>query len=457
MKIYNNVLETIGSTPLVRLNRMTRGIKGTVVVKLEAKNPGGSVKDRIGVHMIDEAERTGRLKPGGTIIENTSGNTGLGLALTAAVRGYKAIFTMPDKVSAEKSSLLRAFGAEVILCPTAVTPEDPRSYYSVAKRLSIEISNSFYPNQYTNPMNPDAHYRTTGPEIWQDTDGKVTHVVAGMGTGGTITGISKYLKERNPKVRVIGVDPVGSIYTGFFRDGTMVGAKTYKIEGVGEDFMPTTIDFKYIDDVVQVGDREGFRTARRMSREEAVFTGSSGGMCMYGALQVMPQLKDGDLMVVLIPDTGERYLSKVYNEDWLRENQLIEPGILFTAREIVARKQDRHEQLITVAADTTVKEVVNVMREKDLSQVPVVDGGKLVGSVRESGVIELLLKGDKATSRKIREVMEKPFPIVDESADAECIYDLLSQGSPAVLVPSGASNYQIITKWDLIHSISGKR
>ncbi len=457
MRVYDNVLDTIGNTPLVRLNRIAHGLPGTCLVKYEAFNPGGSVKDRIGVHMIDEAERTGKLKPGGTIVENTSGNTGLGLALVAAVRGYKAIFTMPDKVAPEKAVLLRAFGAEVIMCPTAVEPEDPQSYYSVAKRLASEIENSVCPNQYDNLMNPDAHYRTTGPELWKDTDGKITHFVAGMGTGGTITGIGKYLKEQNPDVKVIGVDPIGSLYAEYFKSGTIGEAHTYKIEGVGEDIIPGAIDFDYIDEVVQVTDRDAFRTARRLTREDGVFTGSSGGMAMWAGLQVARTLGPDDIMVVLIPDTGERYLSKVYNEDWLRENQLIDPGITYTAREIIARKKKPFDVIISVSPDTKVLDAINLMRKHDLSQLPVTENDEVVGSLREAGVIELLLQGETATAQAVREVMEAPFPIVEGSTDAEDIYDLISQGAPAVLVPNHGGGYSAITKWDLIHSISGKR
>ncbi|MEM7264165.1 MAG: cysteine synthase [Planctomycetota bacterium] len=457
MRIFDHVLDTIGNTPLVRLNRMVSGTQGLSLVKYEAFNPGGSVKDRIGVHMIDAAEREGKLKPGGTIVENTSGNTGLGLAICAAVRGYKAIFTMPDKVAPEKSQLLKAFGAEVILCPTAVEPEDPESYYSVARRLASEIDNAFCPNQYDNLANPDAHYVSTGPELWKDTDGKITHFVAGMGTGGTITGIGKYLKEQNPNVKVIGVDPVGSLYTEYFKSGEIGEAHTYKIEGVGEDIIPGAIDFDFIDEVIQVTDRDAFRTARRMTREEGLFTGSSGGMAMWAALEVSKTLGPDDIMVCLVPDTGERYLSKVYNEDWLRENQLIDPGITYSAREIIARKKKPFDTIISVSPETSALDAINLMRQHDLSQLPVIEDGKVVGGLREAGVIELLLQGEAATAQPVRHVMEAPFPIVEESTDAEEIYQLISEGAPAVLVHAANGAFSAITKWDLIHSISGSR
>lgn len=456
MRIYENILETVGKTPLIKLRRLTSGCKGTVVVKHEAFNPGGSVKDRIAIHMVDEAERTGKLKPGGTIIECTSGNTGLGLAITAAVRGYKAIFTMPDKVAAEKSSLLRAFGAEVRLAPTAVEPDDPKSYYSVAKRLSETIENSYYPNQYQNPMNPDAHYQTTGPEIWEDTDGKITYYVAGMGTGGTISGIGKFLKEKNPDIKVIGADPVGSLYTEYFETGELGEAHTYKIEGIGEDMLPTTMDFSVIDEVIQVGDREAFRMARRLARIEGIFSGSSAGCVMEAAMQVVPRLSEDDLMVIIIPDTGERYLSKVYNEDWLRENQLLDSQIAMTVGEILARKQSPLREIISVDSAASILDAVNLMRDNDVSQVPVTSNGEVVGSVREAGVIPFLLQGAEATSKEISEIMEPAFPVVAESAAADEIFLLLSKTTPAVIVPGEGGKLRILTKWDLIHSVSGK-
>ncbi len=457
MRIYENILETIGNTPLIKVNRLMQDYQGLTLIKHEAFNPGGSIKDRIAVHMVNAAERDGRLQPGGTIIENTSGNTGLGLAITAAVRGYKTIFTMPDKVAPEKSALLKSFGGDVRLCPTAVEPDHPDSYYSVAKRLSEEVEGAFYPNQYFNDANPETHYVSTGPEIWRDTDGKVTHYVAGMGTGGTISGTAKYLKEQNPDVQVIGIDPIGSIYAEYFRTGEIGEAHTYKIEGVGEDIMPSTIDFNFIDDVVQVTDRDAFRMARRLAREEAIFTGSSGGMVMVGALEVAKRLGPDDVMVVLIPDTGERYLSKVFNEDWLKENQLVDPGLAYTAREIVARKKAPFDETLTISPAASAREAITLMRERDVSQLPVVEDGQVIGGLREAGVIELLLKGPEATDQSVRHVMEKPFPVVEEWTPAEEIYQLLTQGYPAVLVPSDTGGFRLISKWDLIHTISGGR
>ena len=454
MKYYENILETIGRTPLVRLNRIFGNCQGLALAKVEAFNPGGSVKDRIGINMIDEAERTGILKPGGTIIECTSGNTGFGLALVAAVRGYRAIFTMPDKVALEKSRLLKAIGAEVRLCPTAVEPDDPKSYYSVAKKLHAEIENSFYPNQYHNPMNPDAHVKSTGPEVWEDTEGKITHFVAGMGTGGTISGIGQVLKKHNPDVKVIGSDPVGSLYTEYAKSGEMIEAHTYLVEGIGEDFMPSTIDFNVIDEVVQVGDRESFRWARRLAREEGILSGSSAGNAIGAAAEVAKRLGPDDVMVVLIPDTGERYLSKVYDDDWLRRHQLIDSPLSLTAGDILAAGKTER-QVHSVAPGATVREAMQIMREHDVSQLPVLDGGRSVGSVRESQVIECLLQGDSGMERKVEEIMAAGFPELPESATVDEIFGGLAEPSSAVLIASGDS-FQIITKYDLIHSVRGK-
>ena len=456
MKIYDSILDTVGQTPLIRLRRLTADCKGTVVVKHEAFNPGGSVKDRIAITMLDAAEAEGKLKPGGTVIECTSGNTGLGLAIAACVRGYKSIFTMPDKVAPEKVSLLRAFGADVHVCPTAVEPDDPRSYYSVAKRLASEIEGAFYPNQYHNPNNPIAHYRATGPEIWEDTDGKITHFVGGMGTGGTISGAAKYLKEKNPDIQVIGADPIGSLYLGYFETGELGEAHTYKIEGIGEDMLPSTMDFSVIDEVHGISDREAYRVARNMARVEGIFSGSSAGCAMAAALKVAPRLKEGDLMVVLIPDTGERYLSKVYNDEWLQENGLIDSRIALSVGEILARKKSPLKEILMVQADASVRDAIEVMRTNDVSQLPVFRGDEVVGTVRETSVIPLLLEGGEAVNRKVADVMGPPLPSVSDEVSVDEVFELISKQNPAVLVHDKQGHKSILTKWDLIHSVSGK-
>ncbi len=322
---YNNILEAIGRTPLVKLNRVVGECKAPVYAKCDYLNPGGSVKDRVGIAMIEDAERKGLLKPDGTIVEDTSGNTGIGLALVAAVRGYRAVVTMTDKQAKEKVGALKALGTEVAICPATVAPEDPRSLYSMAEKLTREIPNAYHPNQYQNPANPEIHYRTTGPEIWEDSEGRVTHFVCGMGTGGTITGIARYLKEKNPDVKIIGVDPVGSVLYEFFHRGTVGKAEAYQVEGIGEDLFPATLDFSIIDDVLRVSDRESFLWARRLARMEGILAGGSAGSALAAAMRVVPSLAEKDFLVVFIPDTGNRYLSKLYDDEWMKENHYLEP------------------------------------------------------------------------------------------------------------------------------------
>jgi cystathionine beta-synthase len=452
----NNILEAIGRTPLVRLNRINHGLKPQMYVKADYINPGGSVKDRIGVTMIDDAEKRGLLKPGGTIIEGTSGNTGMGLALVAAVRGYKMVFTITDKQSKEKVDLLKALGAEVIVCPTAVEPDDPRSYYSVAKKLAREIPNSFYPNQYDNPMNPAAHYEATGPEIWEDTEGKITHFVCGMGTGGTISGVGKYLKEKNPAIQIVGVDPEGSLYYEFHTTGKVGKARTYVVEGIGEDFFPTTMNMKILDDVIQVNDEECFVVARRLVKQEGIFTGGSGGGCISGALRLAKNLDEKSYIVAFLPDTGMRYLSKVYNEEWMRERGYADSAVAITAGEVVNAKYKtgKVRELVVVRPYQTVFHALKTMQEQDISQIPVFEETLPIGTVYEDQILTLALQGKDLRKLVIREVMNKPLPKIPKSAPVERVTYILSHENPAVFVEMDETHFEILTKYDLMSTVA---
>ena len=453
----NNILEAVGRTPIIRLNRINKGLKPQMWIKAEMLNPGGSVKDRIGITMIDEAEKKGLLKPGGTIVEGTSGNTGMGLALVAAVRGYKCVFTTTDKQSKEKVDLLKALGAEVIVCPTAVEPEDPRSYYSVAKKLARDIPNSYYPNQYDNPSNPAAHYQTTGPEVWEDSEGKITHLVCGMGTGGTISGVGQYLKEKNPKIKIIGVDPEGSLYFDFHKSGTIAKARTYVVEGIGEDFFPTTMDMKILDDVIQVNDEECFVVARRLAKQEGLFTGGSGGGCLSAALRLAKDLSAEDYVVALLPDTGMRYLSKVYNEEWMRERGYVDAAMSITAAEVVSAKHasGKVRELIIVRPYQTVFHALKTMQEQDISQIPVFEENLPIGTIYEDQILNLALQGKDLRKLVIREVMNKPLPRIPGSAPVERVTQILSHENPAVFVEMAGDKFEILTKYDLMSTVAG--
>jgi len=452
----DNILEAVGRTPLIRLHRIAQGVPAPVYVKADHLNPGGSVKDRIAIRMIEDAEQRGLLKPGGTIVEGTSGNTGMGLALVAAVKGYKVIFTINDKQSQEKMDSLRALGAEVIVCPTAVEPEDPRSYYSVAKKLAAEIPNCYYPNQYANPMNPQAHYESTGPELWEDSEGRITHFIAGMGTGGTLTGVARYLKEKNPDVKIIGVDPIGSLYYDFFKKGVVGKAEPYVVEGIGEDFFPTTMDLSLLDDVVQVTDRECFVWTRKLARMEGIFTGGSTGGAVSAAIRVAGALTPGHFVVAFIPDGGSRYLSKIFNDDWMRRHQYSESELHVTAEEVVRLKRQRRPEgrLITASAGDTAHQALRLMQDNEISQLPVFEDHACIGTVREDEILNLALRGADLKQLVLRECMKDPLPVLDPQTSMDRLTYLLTRESPAILVELAKGQYEILTKYDLINMVA---
>lgn len=457
LRVYDSILDTIGWTPLVRLHKVTQGLACPVYAKLEFFNPGGSVKDRIGLRIIEAAERAGLLRPGGTIVEATSGNTGVGLAIAAAIKGYKTVFVMPDKMSQEKIQLLRAFGARVVITPTAVPPEDPRSYYNVAKRIVEETPNAILANQYHNPENPQAHYLTTGPEIWEQTRGQVTDVVIGMGTGGTITGVARYLKERNPDIRIVGVDPEGSILKEAWEHGGRippgVEARPYKVEGIGEDFIPSTLDLSLVDEVIRVDDRESFLMARRLVREEGIFVGGSSGSAMAAALKYARNLGPDRLVVVLFPDTGARYLSKIFNDAWMREHGFLEADWReMTLRELLQQKEI--QGLIAARPEEPIRDVVSRMREYDISQMPVLsDDDRVLGMVYETDLLRCLATQGCTPYQPVREAMTEAPPSLAAESTVEEALPFLLQGQ-VLLVTDAGKPIGLLTKIDVLDFIN---
>jgi cystathionine beta-synthase len=455
VKAYESILEAIGRTPLVRLSRLTRGIRTPVYGKAEQLNPGASVKDRIGVAMIEAAERDGTLRPGGVIVEGTSGNTGVGLALASAVKGYRCIFTIPDKMSIEKVRLLRALGAEVIVVPTAVAPDHPDYYVNKARSIAEATPGAILANQHFNPANPEAHYRTTGPEIWEQTEGTITHFVCSPGTGGTISGVARYLKERNPKVKVIAGDPVGSIYREYAATHHKGEGGPYKVEGIGGDKIPTSLHFDLVDEWITVSDADAFQMARRCTREEGLFIGGSGGLNVFTALDVARRLDDPAACVVtILCDTGERYLTKVYDDNWMRENQLL-PIERVTAETLLGDRPGTLPALVSVGAAGTVRQALNLMSTYALTEVPVLDGTDCLGSLSEGTLMARALENAAIMERTVVEVMGPPYPVVDARLPIERLTALLTRDSPAVLVRREGKLAGIVTRYDVLRHVAG--
>jgi cystathionine beta-synthase len=455
--IYNSIIETIGNTPLVKLQKVTKGVQGTVLAKVEYFNPGNSTKDRMALKMVEDAEKAGLLKPGGTIIEGTSGNTGMGLALAAIAKGYRCIFTMADKQSQEKINILKAVGAEVIVCPTNVAPDDPRSYYSVARKLNRDIPNSFYPNQYDNLSNTQAHYETTGPEIWRQTEGKITHYVATVGTGGSMCGTAKYLKEQNPNLIAVGIDTYGSVFkkykeTGLFDENEIY---PYLTEGFGEDILPKNVDFDVIDVFIKVTDKDGAIAARRLSKEEGMFVGWSSGSALHGALEYAKQnLKEEDVMVILLPDHGTRYLAKVYNDQWMKDHGFLESRSFQSARDIITARNGQNS-LFTVQKNSKVSEAITVMNRQGIDQIPVLEDGHFVGSVSSASLLEKIIQDPQLQSKHVGEVMDKPMLFVAPDSTLDVLSSLLNRDNKAVLVRDAVENVHIITQHDVLQAITG--
>ena len=453
MKYYNNVLETIGNTPLIRLNRITKDIKATILAKVETTNPGNSVKDRMALKMVEDAEAQGIIKPGGTVIEGTSGNTGMGLALACISKGYKLICVLNDKQSKEKMDILRAVGAEVVVCPTAVEPDDPRSYYSVSKRLAEETPNSWYVNQYDNPSNAIAHYEQTGPEIWDQTDGKITHFVVGVGTGGTISGTGKYLKEQNPDVEILGIDTYGSVFKKYHETGIFDENEIYPYitEGIGEDILPKNVDFSVIDHFEKVTDKDAAVMTRRIAREEGIFVGNSAGSAIAGILQMKERFKEGDVVVVLFHDHGSRYVGKMFNDDWMRARGFLDEGFK-SGHDLV--KQHGDKNLVMCGSEELVSHAVAKMKEYKISQIPVTKNGEIVGYVDDARLYQTVMDNAEMMDAPLSSVMHESLPVLPANATVEEISKHISKEVPAVLIDMGDGKHHIVTRHDLISAIA---
>jgi cystathionine beta-synthase len=455
MRVYPNILKTIGNTPLVKINRITRDLPCEVYAKVETVNPGNSIKDRMALKMIEDAEKSGLLKPGGTIVEGTSGNTGMGLAIAAVIKGYKCIFTTTDKQSKEKVDALKAFGAEVIVCPTDVEPEDPRSYYSVSTRLAKEIPNAWKPNQYDNLSNSQAHYEQTGPEIWEQTEGKITHLVVGVGTGGTICGTGKYLKEKNPNIQVLGIDTYGSVFKKYKETGIFDKNEIYPYitEGIGEDFLPANVDFSIIDYFEKVTDKDAAVMTRRIPREEGIFVGNSAGSAMAGLMQMANRFKKGDVVVVIFHDHGTRYLGKMFNDDWMRDRGFLPIAPKAIALDLV--KGHSHLPLVTVKETDTCEMAFAIMQKYGISQIPVTNEEKnFSGALEDAGLYAALLKNRDLMQSQVKDVMRKPFPIVSYSDTIDHVSALINKDNNAVLMMDLGGNWHIITRYDVIGAMS---